>query len=660
MLLATLLVGLVQAQEVRPSGSRLPETIGVASFNVWQAHRYGWGDTGWDGDTSRGQRVADVIAKSGADVVGLQEYGVRPDPGGPPPPWGRGPLASMVSARSFETWRWVPTAAGGILTRLEVLEVDESGLAVRLKTAGGREIWVVNVHIGLQTPWSRFYVPYAAAEGEVSAEELVRRARMNWDLPETADPSLKTTTQGPELFAVLDRLRRGREPIFLTGDFNEPSHLDWTPEAVEAGLVPVAVQLPFSRELEKRGFRDALHLDRQFDRQSVVQRWAHTWTPGAHEEGRTADDDRIDFVLHRGEGVRVLDVETLGEPGGKGVDRSFGKWPSDHRAVVARYLLEPLAVGGQGATVAERLASTPRRGSVRVLVWNIERGANPYEAGAEKALAVIRAVDADVCLLQESYDIEDDRPTLGRWMASQLGWSVHQGNSPHLAVLTRWDIAESFVHAPWHGVGARIVDPTGNTLHVWSTWIDYRAYTPYALRDDPDASDEDLLRNETERSGRMKQAQALLEDLKALGHLDGGVPLLVGGDWNCPSHLDWTPLTARVFRFRRALDLPVSRAMSRHGFDDLFRVLHPDPLRRPGITWSPLHTGTADKAETADRIDRLYGRRGASGNRSGLVPVAAWTLPLIPEPTTVPRSARQFPSDHGAVVIDLKWGLEPR
>ena len=39
----------------------------------------------------------------------------------------------------------------------------------------------------------------------------------------------------------------------------------------------------------------------------------------------------------------------------------------------------------------------------------------------------------------------------------------------------------------------------------------------------------------------------LLQHLEGTGRLDGAVPLLVGGDWNCPSHLDWTPDTARAF-----------------------------------------------------------------------------------------------------------------
>ena len=35
--------------------------------------------------------------------------------------------------------------------------------------------------------------------------------------------------------------------VFLTGDFNEPSHLDWTARAAAAGLCPLAVEYPSTR-----------------------------------------------------------------------------------------------------------------------------------------------------------------------------------------------------------------------------------------------------------------------------------------------------------------------------------------------------------------------------------------------------------------------------
>ncbi len=302
-------------------------------------------------------------------------------------------------------------------------------------------------------------------------------------------------------------------------------------------------------------------------------------------------------------------------------------------------------------------AARPDADSLRVLVWHVLHGANDVDRGPEKALAVIRAARADLVLMQESYDVDGPRPTLGRWLATQLGWTAHQGESPHLCVLTRHRIEAELFHHPWHGVGARIRDARGRAFVAYSIWIDYRAFLGYELRDRPQISDEELLLAESERSGRLPQTLALLEHLRTAGLLEADTPLLVGGDWNTPSHLDWTADTARVYRFRRALDLPVSRAVHREGFVDVFRDVHPNAVMRPGITWSPMFRSRRDgKQQTFARIDRLYLKNppAASGPWS-LSPVDARVLPELWEDAAVPARERVFPSDHGAVLLSLRW-----
>ena len=294
-------------------------------------------------------------------------------------------------------------------------------------------------------------------------------------------------------------------------------------------------------------------------------------------------------------------------------------------------------------------------GRLRVLVWNAWRGGNEVDRGPEKVLQVVRDVKPDLVLMQESYDIDGDRPTLGRWIASELGWHAHQSESPHLCVISPRKIAATHFHDPWHGVGVRIEDDQGRAFVAWSIWLDYRAYITYALRDDPTMSDQQLLALETDASARLKEVKALLEDVDAVSAKEPGIPTLVGGDFNCPSHLDWTVDTARMYRHRRNLDLPVSLTMYEDGFVDVFREVHPDPIQRPGITWSPMFREKADGTVQAfDRIDRLYLRNPSAGEWM-LVPVAARTLPEGWEDDRIPVPQRVFPSDHGAVVLDLEW-----
>ena len=309
--------------------------------------------------------------------------------------------------------------------------------------------------------------------------------------------------------------------------------------------------------------------------------------------------------------------------------------------------------------LASFLHTPSETNELRVMVWNVLHGGNSVQQGPEKALQVIRDAAPDVVLLQESYDIEGDRPKLGAWLAGELGWRQFQGDSAHLCVLTPYDIEATYFHHEWHGVGAELKDPQGRSFVAWSIWLDWRSFVGYELRDHPEMSDAELIEAETKRSGRATQAEALLNHLKKEGHFNESVPVLLGGDFNCPSHLDWTKDTQRVFERRRALDLPVSQLVLEAGFEDSFRQIHPNPVQHPGITWSPMYRGSLSQEkgtpQSFERIDRLYVHKQNEKLTSKLVPVAAHVLPVIWESDQIPAEERTFPSDHGAVVVDFQW-----
>lgn len=292
---------------------------------------------------------------------------------------------------------------------------------------------------------------------------------------------------------------------------------------------------------------------------------------------------------------------------------------------------------------------------IRVLVWNTERGSNPYgPSGTERVLKVIRETGADVVLWQESYQLEGAEETLGSWVSKQMGWEIWQGESPHLAVASRFKQVGRDFHHPWHGLGARLRDDEGREFEAWSIWLDYRAPVQWKAVDDPEATDEELLECDTNKSTRFAEAQALLDDLDGRGRLDSQVPVLVGGDWNSSSHLDWTEETAKVFSHRRALPLPIGRLMESAGFADTFRVVHPNPVTHPGNTWTPRGDKREDgKADPPERIDRLY-VKNAMG-RMGLLPVKATIFPRDMKDAQAPRGKAIFPSDHAATLIEFRW-----
>jgi endonuclease/exonuclease/phosphatase family metal-dependent hydrolase len=115
---------------------------------------------------------------------------------------------------------------------------------------------------------------------------------------------------------------------------------------------------------------------------------------------------------------------------------------------------------------------------------------------------------------------------------------------------------------------------------------------------------------------------------------DESVPVVLTGDFNVPSHLD-----------RPDVAWPVTRAAEEAGLRDSYREAHPDPVRDPGHTWSPVHAEHEDgsgRPEPQDRIDFVLHR--------GLTVLDSRTL-VSGDPRPWPDVAgNDWPSDHAAVV----------
>jgi hypothetical protein len=135
-------------------------------------------------------------------------------------------------------------------------------------------------------------------------------------------------------------------PVFLTGDFNEPSHLDWTQTAANAGLhFGKKVDWPTSHAITNAGLTDAF---RQL-RPDEVNDHGNTWTPGSPAPNQAANEvfDRIDFVYYSGANVSPLSALTLGyDANDPDTDIGIQPYPSDHRAVVVNFNVPACSIFG--------------------------------------------------------------------------------------------------------------------------------------------------------------------------------------------------------------------------------------------------------------------------------------------------------------------------
>lgn len=248
------------------------------------------------GQTVRG------IQLSGADVAIVQEV--------------KESAPAIGDALDWE-WRRINESVA-IFSRYPIAHQAKHGVAVTLPS--GRVAWVFGVHLEAYP-----YGPYDLRDDpKLIEEELIRVA------VETRGHQID-----PVLAEITPRLVAGY-PVFLGGDFNEASHLDWTTAAADAGLnFGRAVAWPTSLRVHAIGMHDsfrAVRADALGDR-------GDTWTP------IQADDevhDRIDLLYHGGAQVTPVVAQILGEHRDR-ADIVLQPYPTDHRGVAVTYTLAATA-----------------------------------------------------------------------------------------------------------------------------------------------------------------------------------------------------------------------------------------------------------------------------------------------------------------------------
>jgi endonuclease/exonuclease/phosphatase family metal-dependent hydrolase len=265
-----------------------------------------------------------VLQAARADIIGLQELrALSPDCWEDKcPPVGPSAAPRLAEALGMHLYEQRHNAevtwANAVLSRYPIVAglPNDTGVLVEVD---GRRIAVFNLHLNdfPYQPFQLLGIPYYYQPRLRTAEEAVRAAR---------------AARGSALRLLLEALDSTADTSaqVIFGDFNEPSHLDWTERAAAAGLHPLPVPFPFSRELAARGFLDAYRVVFPDE----VAKPGFTWTPNAPLDDPAVHHDRIDFILLRGEGLTVEAAAIVGERV-PNADIVVSPWPSDHRAVRA-------------------------------------------------------------------------------------------------------------------------------------------------------------------------------------------------------------------------------------------------------------------------------------------------------------------------------------
>lgn len=314
------------------SGRDEGPTLRVLSFNILQgggdASNVGFPNRDFGG--SRYDELADVIQLSKADVVGVQEDD----------------SSDRLLTALGEGWK----RDGSIYSKYDLTPVRKGGWMTicRVQLSSDKTIVAANCH------WR------PSNYGPFQVQDHLRKHGKPNDLTKFERQILESSdkTRGDrgyqQTLEAIKPLLAIQDTIVLTGDFNEPSHLDWTARAAKDGTDrwvknTTGIPLPFpirwtgSRLLADAGLRDAYRTALPDE----VRHPGNTWTPPYPEntQGRRPYGeqllDRIDMIYFAGPGLRVRTAAVIGESQDVAEITYDGRWPSDHRAVLAVFDIVP-------------------------------------------------------------------------------------------------------------------------------------------------------------------------------------------------------------------------------------------------------------------------------------------------------------------------------
>ncbi|MFF0765134.1 hypothetical protein ACFYWH_34765 [Streptomyces sp. NPDC003737] len=290
------------------------------------------------------------------------------------------------------------------------------------------------------------------------------------------------------------------------------------------------------------------------------------------------------------------------------------------------------AVGSDTVTVQVPVRASRDRLRLKVATLNLWDAGTHVDGFLEKQLRLVLTQGLDAVAVQEC---GADGATK---LAGALGWQVHQAGG--LGIVSRYPL--SGLVAPTAGLPAAAATlhlPGDTTVRLWTAQLDEADYGPYALLAGRTGAQVEAAERGTTR---YRQTQALVAAMRA--DIASRNPVVLAAGLASPSHHDWTNRTASAHGGVGRVRWPVTEALEQAGLVDAFRDARSNPVKAPGITWSPVRPQREDGGkEPQDRIDQIQ----YAGRLKVLEAHSLFTGWPRPVPDT---SANGWPSDHAAAV----------
>ena len=191
-----------------------------------------------------------------------------------------------------------------------------------------------------------------------------------------------------------------------------------------------------------------------------------------------------------------------------------------------------------------------------LMSFNILYGGTHLGQPLEQTAAVISLAQSDIVVVCEQFEN-------AKRLADLLGFTCHIVVTPpyrqSVAVISRYPILETFLN------GVRLELNPRQSVCVFGVHLTSAPYQPYRVRDKAYTNKEEII--DEARKTREHELTAVLSEIQPL--IEARETVLLCGDFNEPSHLDWTQVSAHDGRhFGMEMAWPCSNKVIDIGMSD--------------------------------------------------------------------------------------------
>ncbi len=312
---------------------------------------------------------------------------------------------------------------------------------------------------------------------------------------------------------------------------------------------------------------------------------------------------------------------------------------------------------------------------VRVLQFNVWQEGTVVKNGFRAIVIEILRTKADLVAISEVRNYKDR--DFGESLAKALrekGETFYSGKSYDSGIISKYPIEKYYELYPCkddHGsITKAIINVKGRRVAFYSAHLDYLNCSYYLVRSysgttwkklSAPVTDTKELLKDSRKSKRDDAIRAFLKD--AAIESEKGCKIIIGGDFNEPSHLDWIEETKNLYGHEGVvINWECTQLLEKAGFSDTYREIYPDPVKNPGFTYPsankmvPLKKLTwAPESDERERIDYIFylQREGISLKDVVIVGPDSTILKSAVHKETGDRFSRPagiWPSDHKALL----------